>query len=368
MSIFVKAGLWIEKQVGHKGELNLTRFVTDLISANPSSPAVIETDGVFNNNVVFTTEQVGIPQQGATGVVSVSSVEARSYNINTLTFSNPNDITFIKFNDSVVNFLNIDFNSTGGFAIICNNLTYVANFLQTSGNVSSISLPILEKANSLNLYINTSTSISLPSLLTVSSFEIGGDLLTSINMPVLTSILSSANIGTAPSLTSLTFPSLTYLSNFNIQNLPVLTSVAFPLLNGDILINSGLTVVNCPLLTSINLPSLTSFDALNFNNNASLTSINLDTLVNINILTVQNCPLTSISLPALTTIGSLDLSDDALTEEAVDYILAKLVSIPTFTGVSCSVNLTGLTNSAPSAAGLLNVAILEARGCTVTTN
>jgi hypothetical protein len=30
MSIFIKAGLWVEKQLGYKGELNLTQFVESL--------------------------------------------------------------------------------------------------------------------------------------------------------------------------------------------------------------------------------------------------------------------------------------------------------------------------------------------------
>lgn len=35
MSIFIKAGLWINKKIGYKGEFNLTQFVTDLISSTP---------------------------------------------------------------------------------------------------------------------------------------------------------------------------------------------------------------------------------------------------------------------------------------------------------------------------------------------
>lgn len=35
MSIFIKAGLWLEKKTGYKGEFNLTRYVTDLITATP---------------------------------------------------------------------------------------------------------------------------------------------------------------------------------------------------------------------------------------------------------------------------------------------------------------------------------------------
>jgi hypothetical protein len=40
MSIFIKAGLWLEKKTGFKGEFNLTRYVTDLIAATPPVPPV----------------------------------------------------------------------------------------------------------------------------------------------------------------------------------------------------------------------------------------------------------------------------------------------------------------------------------------
>jgi hypothetical protein len=36
MSIFIKAGLWLEKKTGYKGEFNLTRYITDLIADSPS--------------------------------------------------------------------------------------------------------------------------------------------------------------------------------------------------------------------------------------------------------------------------------------------------------------------------------------------
>ena len=36
MSIFIKAGLWLEKKTGYKGEFNLTKFVENLIATSPS--------------------------------------------------------------------------------------------------------------------------------------------------------------------------------------------------------------------------------------------------------------------------------------------------------------------------------------------
>lgn len=45
MSIFIKAGLWLEKKTGYKGEFNLTKFVENLISQSPT-PLIFK--GVFN--------------------------------------------------------------------------------------------------------------------------------------------------------------------------------------------------------------------------------------------------------------------------------------------------------------------------------
>jgi len=37
MSIFIKTGFWIEKKLGLKGEFDLTRYITDLISSSSTS-------------------------------------------------------------------------------------------------------------------------------------------------------------------------------------------------------------------------------------------------------------------------------------------------------------------------------------------
>lgn len=52
MSIFIKAGLWSSKIKGHLGELNLTKFVKDLIAETPVEPSVWTKDGddIINNN------------------------------------------------------------------------------------------------------------------------------------------------------------------------------------------------------------------------------------------------------------------------------------------------------------------------------
>jgi hypothetical protein len=57
MSIFVKAGLWIEKKVGHKGEFNLTKFVEDLIAATPA-PAPTSSYKVYTALINQTADNV----------------------------------------------------------------------------------------------------------------------------------------------------------------------------------------------------------------------------------------------------------------------------------------------------------------------
>lgn len=59
MSIFVKAGLWLEKKTGYKGEFNLTRYVTDLIAAtSPALPykvySALLTQNGDSNLVIYT--------------------------------------------------------------------------------------------------------------------------------------------------------------------------------------------------------------------------------------------------------------------------------------------------------------------------
>ena len=88
---------------------------------------------------------------------------------------------------------------------------------------------------------------------------------------------------------------------------------------------------------------------------------------------VDNDSLTTITMPALLRVdGDFIASGNALTESAVDYILAKLVSLDGTDGTTLwenlTLTLTGGTNAPPSEDGLDDVAILEGRGCTVNVN
>lgn len=140
-----------------------------------------------------------------------------------------------------------------------------------------------------------------------------------------------------------------------------------------------INIVNSGLLEEISFPSLETVGNLNIPNNKFfiqgngyyLTQINFDSLKEILTTTfgIYNCSvLENLSFPNLTTITNcpnFNFNGNALNQTSVDGILAKLVSLGYSGG---TVNLSGGTNSAPSAAGLLDVATLISNGCTVTTN
>ena len=145
---------------------------------------------------------------------------------------------------------------------------------------------------------------------------------------------------------------------------------------------SQIFIENCSALTSISFPNLTRSDWFSYvvYNNPALQSIDfpvLDfgfpngttTLYPMFAITA-NPSLTSISFPlatfgfgAISRFVDWNFSDNALTQASVDMILNRL-ALSTFV-VSSWIILTGGTNSAPSAAGLADVAILNGRGCTV---
>jgi len=143
-------------------------------------------------------------------------------------------------------------------------------------------------------------------------------------------------------------------------NLTAASALAGPL---DILNNPNLAFVSAPLLASI-------AGEIFIDNNLGLNSINLNALQTVSgNITITNHPLlTSISLAAFLPHNGhiLDFRFNALDQPSVDLILARGVASAGFT--AGSVSLDGGTNSTPSAAGLANKAILQARGVGVSNN
>ena len=153
--------------------------------------------------------------------------------------------------------------------------------------------------------------------------------------------------------------------------------------------------INSNALTSISLPSLTSVGSFSLSANA-LTSISLPSLTSVGNFFIYSNALTTISLPVIKNIDSIDLRynfslttftigstlkvvigdvnfiDCALNQSSVDNVLVRLAALDGTNGTTSynnhSINISGGTNSAPSATGLSAKSILVLRGNTVTTN
>jgi hypothetical protein len=159
----------------------------------------------------------------------------------------------------------------------------------------------------------------------------------------------------APNLTTVDSEVYLYPSFINI--LPLLQTINLPLLQ-----TVGYTsVTNEPIGVYINeFSNLTTLDI------SSLTTVRGGTGCSIEI---ANLSLTTIDISSLTTVegtGKISFAGNALTQVAVDAILNQLANV-----VNASnrlIDLSGGTNSAPSATGATYKATLIANGCTVTTN
>lgn len=170
-------------------------------------------------------------------------------------------------------------------------------------------------------------------------------------------------------ITSLTFRQAAIVNAINFQNQTALLSVDFPnLLSFAVHVD----IFNCGNVASITMPSLQDIAATGGRLLIGLTGISSISLPALNsayyIQIYNNASLTSLSIPVLIPSNgdTLNLTGNALSQASVDHVLAVCVAALGFT--SGQVALTGGTNSAPSAAGLINKATLIGRGVTVTTN
>jgi Leucine-rich repeat (LRR) protein len=139
--------------------------------------------------------------------------------------------------------------------------------------------------------------------------------------------------------------------------------------------------------------TLTSLNALYLDDNPSLTAFGAYQSASIEILSIANCGLTAVpDVEGLTSLadlrladnsslatwngtvlldelGEIDLSNGALTEETIDRLVAALVAAGrTSESGSCILDISGGTSAEPSEDALLDIATLESRGWTVTTN
>lgn len=237
-----------------------------------------------------------------------------------------------------------DFNSLLDYVLSSGGIfidgVLVSSILQEHNNVSITS----DKTSLFNISLSNDFQVSqliLPHLITVAKdITLSSDLLTTISMPLLVSALN----------VSITGQSL--LENFDLSSLQTCTSITMSsnslsvAVDFSSLISAGSTISISanPSIPSIDLSNLTSTSALIVASNSSLTSLILGNSI--------NCV-------------SLNLTENAFTQACVDDILAKLVLARFTDGVA---DLSGGTNSPPSAAGLTSKTTLEGRNWVVTVN
>jgi hypothetical protein len=144
-----------------------------------------------------------------------------------------------------------------------------------------------------------------------------------------------------------------------------LISVGFNLL-------TSLNVSNCTALFSLNADSNDSFSDIDVSGCTALHDLSA-TSNQIAVIDLSTCPalvsvflstnqLMSLDVSNCVTLSELDVSANALTESAVDAILAALDSNGLSDG---TVDLSGGTNAPPSAAGLTSKSNLEGKGWSV---
>lgn len=220
------------------------------------------------------------------------------------------------------------------------------------------------------------TSLSMPKLVSTPGPSGGGftiqqhSVLTSLSFPSLTGalgvVLIEANVG----LTSVSFPALTHTdAAFSVDANSQLTSLSLPNL---VDVNSTFTLDNNDGLGSVSLPSVTHIDGdFNFSGLTAVTSLSLPACLHTaaNVFSFGNSALTTVTLNAALTVTTgtqWAFPFCALNQASVDLILHRWNNSPGITGGT--VDLSGGTNSTPSASGLADKAALIGKGVTVNTN
>jgi len=188
--------------------------------------------------------------------------------------------------------------------------------------------------------IDPGSDIALPFFPTGSSIYVAFcDAIETISFPNLVSIGESLTIGYCPALTTVNFDALTTLDGYCSDPAQFLQ----------------FSIGDCDSLTSLSFPNLVGFTTIS-------------TVAYADFVVSNNPLLTSLSIPAFVPNNTLivDCRNNAMNQASVDQVLARCVANAAY--VSGWVRLNGGTNSAPSVAGLADVATLVGRGVTVAHN
>jgi hypothetical protein len=231
---------------------------------------------------------------------------------------------------------------------------------------------ITQVNNAFTGTIPTITSLTASSLIQFSS-DFGGTYaaLTTLSMSALKYVGGGISF-TANSLTSLSLASLIAVNgNFG----PSVNGATSVTLTNLVYIGGGWSLA-ATSATSIDLSSLqyiigATNAALN-----SVTSLSLPAIVSIGnqlaFSSIANMTTFSFGSTLKAVGGNVTMTGGKLNQASVDGILVSLAALDGTGGTTSynnfTVNLSGGTNSTPSATGLAAKATLVGRGCTVTTN
>lgn len=313
---------------------------------------------------------------------------------------NPSGLTgAVSYPDLVLVVGNFSVTNTAGLTSISLPLlhTILANFVLTNCvNITSVSCPklltlggisgiaflgvtslatvnfALLTSTSGSFFINNSalTSISLPALVSLGeSLDLTSNTsLATFSAPLLVSIGGATNLVTLDSLTTLTLTSLQTCDDaVTITDLGAIATLSFPALvsingNFDLGGGSSLTLFTMPLLaTVVGNYAVHDLDNLAALSLPALTSVGGN--FGINFIST----MASISIPVLTFTDAttIDWREDSLNAASINACLHRGVLSGT---TSCTYDLSGGGNAAPTGQGIIDALALTVAGNTVTTN
>ena len=244
--------------------------------------------------------------------------------------------------------------------------------LRDEPNVTEMTFDDAEGATGITIdNCNDLVEFSAPELMIVTGdFDIEGcNDLEVINVPSLVALSSDLRIDTNDSLVELSLPSLIQVSfYFTVSDNPDFTTLSVPVLE---YIGDTLEISYMGSITSLAFPALKRYDYSSIHGCDSLASLSFPVIEHIGNFSCTLSALTTLNFgSSIKRINAFEIYDSLLDEEAVDDILAMLVSLDGTAGTTLfdgNVLLGGET-AIPSMDGMANVAILEGRGCSVSVN
>ncbi|MFA5263056.1 MAG: hypothetical protein WC378_04470 [Opitutaceae bacterium] len=181
---------------------------------------------------------------------------------------------------------------------------------------------------------------------------IGCSALPSFSLPNATSI-GGLKISDASALATVSTPLVeTVAGDMEVSEIPLLGALSFPALGS---LDGHITITAAPALASFSIPLCTSTAG---------------------DMVIHAANLTTVGISSLISIGSgekIDLSGCALSQASVDQVLEQVALMDGTNGSGLfgegkTLDLSGGTNSVPSEIGMVDMAIISARGAIIITN